>query len=51
MVPKKEEQCYLEVKRFSALLKGIMSKLAVDFNCLKCLNFEQNTKVNLIKDY
>ena len=51
MVPNEEEMFYVEVKRFSALLKGIMSKLVVDFNCMKCLNFERNTNVNLIKDY
>ena len=39
MIPNGERQHYLEVKKLSALLRGITSKLHGDFYCLNSLHF------------
>ena len=38
MFPNGEECQYLEVKKLSALLRGIMSKHVYNFYCLICLH-------------
>ena len=49
---KRQQWHYLEVKKLSALLRGITQKNNGDFHCLSCLHsFRTKKKLNRIKNY
>ena len=50
MIPNGEKWHYLDVKKLSALLRGITSKTNGDFYCLNCLH-SFRTKRNLNRIY